>query len=304
MLSFGAMTRPYPVHPNKTYMATRSCSERRFFLKPSKAVNQALKFCWAVAAQKYGVELHGYCVMCNHLHPLTTDPKAQDPDFRQYAHSLIARCLNAILGRSESFFGPPNHDTMVLEDEAAQIDAYAYALANPVAAGAVEYGYQWPGLRSRPRDIGKTEIVRRPKYLFAKDGDMPEEVELTLTMLPALRDRPHAEAVQILEEAVVAEESRARAANRAKGVKYLGRRGIRKLNPFDSPTTQRKSGELNPRIKCKDPQQRKTALAQLKQHWSDYRVAFARYRQGDKDVEFPAGTYRMRVVYGVRCAPT
>jgi hypothetical protein len=43
-------------------------------------------------------------------------------------------------------------------------------------------------------------------------------------------------------------------------------------------------------------------LAQLVSFATQYRAALAAWREGVRDVLFPAGTYLMRVLHGARCA--
>ena len=65
----GPVTPPRRVLPGTSYLVTRRCSERRFFLRPSKLTNEILLYVLAVAAQRYGVLVHAFCVLSNHLHP-------------------------------------------------------------------------------------------------------------------------------------------------------------------------------------------------------------------------------------------
>ncbi len=67
------MTAPRRVIPGARYLLSRRCSERRFFLRPSEAVNDMLRYVLAVAAERYGVVLHSFCVLSNHLHVVLTD---------------------------------------------------------------------------------------------------------------------------------------------------------------------------------------------------------------------------------------
>ena len=49
------MASPRFVLPGRTYLVTRRCSERRFFLKPSPIVQQVYIYCLGVASERYGV---------------------------------------------------------------------------------------------------------------------------------------------------------------------------------------------------------------------------------------------------------
>jgi hypothetical protein len=57
------MTAPRQILPGKTHLVTRRCSERRFFLRPSKETNEIVRYLLAVLSQRYGIALHAFCVM-------------------------------------------------------------------------------------------------------------------------------------------------------------------------------------------------------------------------------------------------
>ncbi len=291
-----------PVFPNTTLMETRRCSERRFFLRPSKRTNHIVLYCLAFAAEKYEVELHGYCAESNHIHEVDTDTQGNGPEFRQLKNSLIARAMNVELDRREAFWSPTDKEVTVLADTGAQIEAYAYTLANPVKDGLVMYGHQWPGLRSRPCDIGKEFVIKRPKGCFFKNSTLPEEVTLKLTMPPALRHLPHDEAVALLEKAVAEEEAACRKERQKLGLPFMGRRAVRKQNPFDAPQSRQPFGKLNPRIKCRDGALRRRLLQRLKAFWQAYADARRAWLECARHVLFPHGTYQLRVLYGVPTA--
>ncbi len=73
-----------------------------------------------------------------------------------------------------------------------------YTVANPVEAGLVSHGGQWPGLRLyRPGPMR----IERPEVFFDLDGDTPEVAELEL-VAPPIDAESSREAVRIIEEAV------------------------------------------------------------------------------------------------------
>ena len=131
------MTAPRRILPGATYLVTRRCSQRQLLLRPSKLTNQLVGYLLAVAARRYGVQIHAFCVMSNHLHLVLTDPAARLPAFSQYFASLVARSVNAALGRWESFWAPASYSAVSLQTPTDVIEKAAYVLANPVAAGLV-----------------------------------------------------------------------------------------------------------------------------------------------------------------------
>ncbi|MBK6848690.1 MAG: hypothetical protein IPG96_14555 [Proteobacteria bacterium] len=62
------MSLPRPVIAGETLLVTRRCVQRQFLLRPSATVNGIIGYCLAVAAERYGVRVHAFCVLSNHLH--------------------------------------------------------------------------------------------------------------------------------------------------------------------------------------------------------------------------------------------
>jgi len=88
--------------PGRTYLITRSCVQRQSWLKPSPLVNQIVRYCTAVAAQRTGVVLHSICAMSNHIHTVATDVRGTMPAYNHWAHLFMAKCINAMSQRDES----------------------------------------------------------------------------------------------------------------------------------------------------------------------------------------------------------
>jgi len=63
------MTAPRRVLAGATYLVTRRCAQRQLLLRPSALVNEIFLYVLALAAQRYRVEVHGFCVLSNHFHP-------------------------------------------------------------------------------------------------------------------------------------------------------------------------------------------------------------------------------------------
>jgi hypothetical protein len=60
--------------------------------------------------------------------------------------------------------------------------------------------------------------------------------------------------------------------------------------------------KLNPKVAARDEAQRIAALRRLAAFLSDYRTALRAWRDGNRAVLFPAGTYLMCLASGVACA--
>jgi REP element-mobilizing transposase RayT len=295
------VTPPRRILPGKTYLITRRCSERRLFLKPSPLVNALFLYVLAVAARRHGVLVHGFCVLSNHAHLVVTDQDGRLPAFMQYLDSLVARAINALLGRFEAFWSTDaSYSAVEPLDPGDVVAKTAYVLANPVAAGLVRRGAEWPGLWSSPAQLGSGELLaRRPTQFFDAKGHMPEEVVLALAPPPGFSAADFraqvAEALENLEE----QHHRQFA---AEGRRFLGAARVLAQNPFTRPRAADPRFEISPRIAARDKWRRIEAIQRLKAFVAEYRAAWRERRSGVADVLFPPGTYHLRLMHGVLCA--
>jgi REP element-mobilizing transposase RayT len=296
------VTPPRRVLPGTTTLVTRRCSERRFFLRPSRATSEIVLYVLALAAQRYGVCVHAFCVLSNHVHLVITDVEGRLPAFMQYLDSLVARAVNASLGRFEGFWAAAGSYSAVEPLDASDVLAkIAYVLANPVAAGLVKRGADWPGLWTGPEQIGTTTLtVRKPKGFFDPKGYLPETVDLELTVPPcfASADQFRAELAAALGEL----EERHRQELESQGRRFLGAARVMAQNPFARPAPGEPRFALSPRIAARDKWKRIEGLFRMKSFEEQYREARDRWRLGIRDVVFPVGTYLMRIMHGVQCA--
>jgi REP-associated tyrosine transposase len=294
------MTAPRQVLPGATYLVTRRCAQRQFLLRPSRATDDVFRYLLAVAARRFGIRVHVYCVLSNHFHLVVTDPGAHLPAFEQYLDSLVARALNAALGRWESFWAPSSYSAVALHSTADIIEKAAYVLANPVAAGLVRHGRDWPGLWSAPEQIDAGAIqAQRPDTFFRRGGSMPERAELELTSPPGF-DSP-ADFRDQLVAALVSCEDRAVAACASEGRRFMGAESVLVQNPTARPAQPEARRRLKPRVAGRDKWKRIEALSRLLAFLRSYREAWVALRAGARNVLFPAGTYWLRVAHGVRC---
>ncbi len=296
------MTPPRRVLPGTTYLVTRRCSERRFFLRPSQLTSDIFLYVLAVAARRFGVLVHAFCVLSNHCHLIVTDVDGRLPAFMQYLDSLVARAVNASLGRFEGFWASDGSYSAVEPLDPADILAKtAYVLANPVAAGLVRCGAEWPGLWTAPEQIGSAKLtVRRPKVFFDPKSYLPETVELELTTPSGFASAT--EFRSLLSSALRELEHRHQQELASEGRRFLGAAHVLAQDPFARPPAGEPRFGLKPRIAARDKWRRIEGLQRLKTFLRDYRQAWRERRAGAANVVFPEGTYLLRVLHGVQCA--
>jgi REP element-mobilizing transposase RayT len=257
-----------------------------------------LRYCLAVAAERTGVKIHAFCVMSNHLHAVLTDPEARLPQFMQWLDSTVARALNASHGRFESFWAPGSYGAVRIESAETIIDKIVYTLANPVASGLVKWAHQWPGLWS---DIaGKPRETLRPLLFFDRDGALPATASLVLSRPPGFDDMSAGEFASLIETAFEQRQRELQREVEADG--WLGRKAVLAQKPTEAPQTREPRFQRNPRIADKAKWPRIDAIARLSEFRRAYREAWLRFKDGVRRVVFPAGTYLLRVQFGVPVA--
>lgn len=290
------MTAPRQLLKGSTYLVSRRCVERKYLLRPGKVTTQVLGYLVAVAAALFGIKVHAYCAMSNHLHLVVTDPDARLPEFLRHLDGLAAKAINALYGRKGYFWDDEEFNATLLDSPEDIFDRLVYVLANPVSAGLVRKGRQWPGLWSAPEDMGKTLEFPRPGHYFNPEGQTPKLARLKLEIPAglgpeeALRGRLTA-ALAAREQ----EESRRR-------MSVLGVARVLKQRVLDFPATKERSGSLKPRFAARDIGKRIELAIRLKTFLAEYREALLAWREMRSGVVFPEGTYLMRVAHGVRCA--
>jgi REP element-mobilizing transposase RayT len=300
MLRRQGVTAPRQILPGKTYLLTRRCARREFLLRPAPVTRQVFGYVLAIAARRFGVQVHACCVMSNHVHLVVTDPDARLPAFKQYLDSLVARALNAALGRWESFWAPGSYSAVMLVGPGDVIDKIAYTLANPVLAGLVRRARKWRGLwvGSGRTDPGQFQFAR-PKHFFRADGAMPERATLALCAPPGFDEQAFRAEV---EQALAAKERSAAAASAPPRDTEIWEDRARARDPARRPARGEPRRGLVPRVASRDRWRRIEALRRLVAFLRDYRQALRAWRAGAGGVVFPAGTYLMRLMHRVACA--
>jgi putative transposase len=295
------MTAPRQILPGTSYLVTRRCSERRLFLRPSKKTTEIFRYVLGVAARRFGILVHAYCVLSNHFHLILTDPHARLPEFHRVLDGLVARATNCSLGRWESFWDPDSYSAVRLETPEDVLAKMIYVLANPVAAGLVRRGREWPGLWSDPGRIGGAPTtVERPKGFFREEGPMPAKVQFELHRPPGFETDESF--VETLNRGLREAEDRAAGELRREGRTVLGVARVIAQKPTARPTPGEPRRASSPRVACRNKWGRIEALLRLAEFVRAYRDALRAWRTGVRDALFPPGTWRMRIEHAARCA--
>jgi len=297
------MSLPRAVVAGRTYMITRRCSERRFFLRPDGETNNAFVYCLAVAADKYGVKVIFTATMSNHHHTGVVDVEGRLPDFLAHFHKLIAKHQNALRGRWENMWACEQTSAVELVQPEDVFEKMVYAFANPVAAHLVEKVHHWPGVSSLAvTRADRPLLATRPRTFFRTDGDMPEAVSLPLFLPANVAPVSHAEFVARLNERLAKAEAKAADDRRRSGRAIVGRAAVRSQHWNDNPRSREPRRGLNPRVACQNIWRRIETLARNKAWLESYRRARDALLKGSV-ASFPVGTFWLHRHAGVPCEP-
>jgi putative transposase len=295
------VTTPRRIVPNQTYLITRRCSERRFFLRPDAVTTQLFLYALAEAAQRFGIRIIAWLAMSNHYHAVVEDPRGELPAFLCHFHKMSARSLNRRWGRWENFWAAEQASVVRLVQREDVLDKTIYSLVNPVLAHLVERMVDWPGATSFHVLDGRVLKIERPRIFYRDDGSMPAVVELRAE---APTDWPGGSTswFQAVRAGVERRVAHADERRRAAGIRVVGRRALLNLDPMSKPRTVAPRGGLRPELGCLDAERRIAELGVLERFRDAYASARAALLAG-KQALFPWGTYKVVRELGAACAP-
>lgn len=180
--------------------------------------------------------------------------------------------------------------------------AIAYVILNPVRAGLVARPEDWPGLITLPSELNGGEIrASRPSWFFNPATNPDEEMARLSLPVQLTESMSHEECLQELQELIEEEIRLIHQGMAARNQKFLGAKKVLKQPRSWRPKKPPLRCRYRLSFICRNPDFRKKELEALKLFRLEYREAFEAFRSGDRDVVFPAGTFKMRRDAGVNC---
>jgi putative transposase len=292
------VSHPRRIVPAETYLVTRRCSQRTFRLRPSPETNRIFLYCLAFAAWKTGVLLHAVCVMSNHHHLVVTDPLGVLPDFLRELHRLTAKAMNASQGQWENLWAaePCNVVRLVTDEDIA--DKIAYVAANPVAAGLVKHAEDWPGVVAWGERV---LVAERPSSYFRDGGACPPSLSLVFEA-PLQRDGElsREDWGARVARAIGDKVAEAQRAVRSAGREFLGRAAVVAASFIQRARSYETKFGVIPTFAAKLRFVREKLRRVERRFRARYRAALESWRDGQRDVAFPFGTWGIVVGHGAR----
>jgi putative transposase len=301
------MTQPRCILPGTTVLITRRSMRRTHLFRPDPEIAQLYLYVLAVVAKRHDILVHGVVLMSTHEHLVVTDRKGRLPLFMQELHRLFALGVKVLRKWEGAVWDHERPSVVVLRTPEAILEKLAYVIANPVAAGLVAFAKDWPGVTTLPEQLGLSRFrASRPDYYFDQDNPLwPEEAEIELSM-PTINGMTPNEIREVVAREVAEQEEQARASVRARGWSVLGAKNVRRASPYGRAKSWEPSRGRNPHFAVGRHQKRAffDAVAALRAFRSAYCAVLTQWRQGLRDVTFPAGTWVMRVLHGAAVVET
>ena len=137
------------------------------------------------------VVLHAFVVLSTHFHAVLTDlsgpaERSEVDLFFETLDAMIAKGVNAHLGRGDHFWAAGSWRGFELHDQAALEKQLVYLYTNPVKDGLTPTLEAWPGVRFLPEDFGRHFSYDKPEGAFF-GGRRP--ADFLPTYAPARRER-------------------------------------------------------------------------------------------------------------------
>ncbi len=152
------------------------------------------------------------------------------------------------------------------------------------------------GSRSRLLPAAPKERAPRPPR---RRETLPERVTVTISPPPGYEHLTLEEVRAHFRKLLDRRVAEIHAARKAAGLtRFMGMKAILAQDPFASVGDTFPTFARDPRIACLHAGLRKGLLRGLQLWRSTYRAALARWRDGDRDVRFPPGSYWLPVFHG------
>jgi putative transposase len=326
------VTPPRSIHEEQTAFITCRAVNGSFRFVPKKDVTETLLFILAYTCSKFQVSIHEVVYMSNHFHLLITAHTKCIPDFMEQLNSLGSRALNALRGSSGTNF-EKCYNLVEPQDSEKLLEHAVYTLTNPCASDLVTKSRQWKGVTTARMRYGEELVLRKPRTGLWKKKPVkppnsateqmpasrrkrrdartpskrdrsivPETATLRLVRPPVRPDLSDGELRDLVLERVAAWEDKLETVRANARKKVLGMHDVIAQHWATILGAEEMFG-IRPTVSATKPAKRIKALARKAAFEKAYAEARERWLGGEKDVEFPGGTWLMWRRYKAQCAP-
>ncbi len=320
------VTPPRQIHPGQLCFVTVRAVNRCYRFAPTRKTLEIVWYCFARTLDKYRdcIEAHEFLWMSNHYHLVLTDRGGRLPRFMEELNSLLARALNALYGIQGTAI-EKGYNLVAVATEDKLVEHCVYTLANPCSANLVERCHQWQGVSSRRLEYGVPFTVTRPKHglwggacrhvgraaaqaskraRYGGRSKLPEVVTLELTRPSIMPELSDAELRDYIRGLLHQHERNLVRARRERQERVMGWAAATKVSFRAAPKqTEARFGTV-PSYSASTTAARSSAWKRRREFLKEYYDALRRFIGGEWEVEFPPGTWLMKIRFGATCCPS
>jgi hypothetical protein len=276
----------------------------RLLFRPSLELNGIIGGVLGRALELYPIRLVVHAWASNHYHLLAWVEDARTlARFMCHLNSNLAREISRLTGWSGKIWERRYQAILVSEEEAAQVDRFAYVLSHGVKENLVGRLEEWPGVHAVRQLLGgeaftgywfdrTQEYVARRVRKRSTEHDPLRFATLQSVELSRLPCWEHLSAEAYREriaEMVKAIEEEAAAARQREGIAPLGREAVLAQNPHTRPEKVKKSSA--PFVHAATKATRRFFYGLYAEFVAAFRTAAEKLRAGDPKPGFPVGSF-------------
>ncbi|HXO21919.1 MAG TPA: transposase [Thermoanaerobaculia bacterium] len=270
-------------------------------MRPGKELNELLLGALGRAQELYPVGICAFAFSSNHYHLLLlVEDTLQLSLFMGHFNSNLAREAGRLLDWREKFWGRRFQAIPISEEEPAQIERLRYVLAHGCKEGLVERLREWPGVSALPALLDERPLEgiwfdRTQEYAARRRGEAFDRLRyatpyaLKLEPLPCWKHRSAERYRELIAEMVAGIEAQAATQRELSGLPAKGPEAIRAQIPHDRPGKLKRSPA--PLFHAASRRVRRELYDAYRRFVADFRDAAEKLRTGDRQADFPAGSF-------------
>lgn len=137
------MGRPLRIeYPGAFYHVTSRGNERRVIFRTKKDYERFLGY-FESATERYGAQIHCFCLMPNHYHLLLETPRGNLHQILHHLNTSYTNYFNAKTGRVGHLF-QGRYRAVLIDKDGYALELSRYIHLNPVRAHLIEDPFQYP----------------------------------------------------------------------------------------------------------------------------------------------------------------
>ncbi|MEN8377100.1 MAG: hypothetical protein ABFS34_16875 [Gemmatimonadota bacterium] len=297
--------RPRPIYEEDTLFLSRRVEHRENRLRADAEVVNGIGYLLAVYTEEHNVKLSAVTVLGDHYHAVGFDEGAVTPAFTRDLHARTTYVVNSINGESGRMWDGRQTSHVRLEEPSDILDEIAYTVANLIAAGMVEDNDDYPGIvmhwGQEPQTY-KRPACLNPNRKRANGTYWAAEATLTMYRPAGFEEMSDQQLAAELDRRIAGKVDEAKLATKERGGGYLGPDKIL-ATPRSHRFTSFEAEGISPTVAAKNAVRRIARLAFNADWRAQHEDSRLEFKAGNRDVDFPYGTYQMRVLYNVNVAP-